>query len=248
MLIACLECLTSDGRIMMLKIMGTDIATDTGRIERPIGIEQPAEIGFFDGRADLYLGKLSRVLDAIDRDSIDSAIGVIADAWLRGKQIITLGNGGSAMTALHMISDWNKSIFNASKRQFRGRSLIDNMALVMSYGNDVSFEDIFVEQLKGIIQPGDLVIALSGSGNSENVIRAISYANQNQATTLGLCGYDGGRLKSVAQHVVWIKANDMQLCEDAHAIFGHIVMQSLCNMSDKSLSLAGDPLCPPCKQ
>ena len=102
------------------------------------------------------------------------------------------------------------------------------MGLVMSYGNDVSFQDIFVEQLKNVFQKGDLVIAISGSGNSENVIRAVRYANENQGVTLGLCGYRGGKLKDLARHVVWADVDDMQLSEDAHAIFGHIVMQKLC--------------------
>jgi D-sedoheptulose 7-phosphate isomerase len=98
----------------------------------------------------------------------------------------------------------------------------------MAYGNDLSFQDIFVEQLKNLLEPGDLVIAISGSGNSENVIRAVRYANANGAVTLGLCGYRGGKLKQLAQHVVWADVDDMQLSEDAHAIFGHIVMQRLC--------------------
>jgi len=159
---------------------------------------------------------------------VDNAVSVIAEAWRAGRQIITLGNGGSSMTALHFVNDWNKSIFMASGKPFRGRSLVDNMGLVMSYGNDVSFQDIFVEQLKNLLQPGDLVIAISGSGNSENVIRAVRYANEHGAVTLGLCGYRGGRLKELAQHVVWADVDDMQLSEDVHAIFGHIVMQRLC--------------------
>jgi len=141
---------------------------------------------------------------------------------------ITLGNGGSSMTALHFINDWNKSVFMATGKPFRGRSLIDNLGLVMAYGNDVSFQDIFAEQLKNLLEAGDLLIALSGSGNSENVIRAVRYANDHGATTLGLCGYSGGRLKEIAQHVVWVNVHDMQLAEDMHAIFGHIVMQRLC--------------------
>lgn len=135
------------------------------------------------------------------------------------------------MTALHFINDWNKSIFMATGRPFRGRSLVDNMGLVMSYGNDVSFQDIFVEQIKNVLQEGDLVIAISGSGNSENVIRAVRYANENGGVTLGLCGYSGGKLKGLAQHVVWANVDDMQLSEDIHAIFGHIVMQRLCGMN-----------------
>ena len=182
----------------------------------------------YSGTTETYLAKLGKLLDTLDRGQIDNAVAVIADAWQAGRQIITLGNGGSSMTALHFINDWNKSIFMSSGKPFRGRTLVDNMGLVMSYGNDVSFQDIFVEQLKNVFQKGDLVIAISGSGNSENVIRAVRYANENQGVTLGLCGYRGGKLKDMAQHVVWADVDDMQLSEDAHAIFGHIVMQKLC--------------------
>jgi D-sedoheptulose 7-phosphate isomerase len=182
----------------------------------------------YAGTAQAYLSKLTRLLGALDRQQVDNAIGVIADAWQAGRQIITLGNGGSSMTALHFINDWNKSIFMATGKPFRGRTLVDNMGLVMAYGNDLSFQDIFVEQLKNVFCSGDLVIAISGSGNSENVIRAVRYANDNQGVTLGLCGYRGGKLKELAHHTVWAEVDDMQLCEDAHAIFGHIVMQKLC--------------------
>ena len=182
----------------------------------------------YAGATEHYFGKLGQLLDVMDRDQLDNGIAVIDDAWKRGAQIITLGNGGSSMTALHFITDWNKSVYMSSQRPFRGRTLVDNMGLLMAYGNDISFQDLFAEQLKNILQPGDLVIAISGSGNSENVIRAVDYANENGAVTLGLCGYSGGRLKEKAQHVIWANVNDMQLCEDVHAIFGHIVMQKLC--------------------
>ena len=182
----------------------------------------------YAGTAQDYISRLSAVLAALDRAQVDNAVNVIAEAWRAGRQVITLGNGGSSMRALHFVNDWNKSIFMASGKPFRGRSLVDNMGLVMSYGNDVSFQDIFVEQLKNLLQAGDLVIAISGSGNSENVIRAVRYANEHGAVTLGLCGYRGGKLKELAQHVVWADVDDMQLSEDVHAIFGHIVMQRLC--------------------
>jgi D-sedoheptulose 7-phosphate isomerase len=190
--------------------------------------DDAASIAHLAGAADAYLSKLQIFLARIDRPAMDAAIGVIEAAWKRGSQVITLGNGGSSMTALHFVTDWNKSIYMSSGRPFRGRTLVDNMGLLMAYANDTSFQDVFVEQLKNILQPNDLVIAISGSGNSENVIRAVDYANDHGAITLGLCGYDGGRLKAQAQHVVWADVNDMQLCEDVHAIFGHIVMQKLC--------------------
>jgi D-sedoheptulose 7-phosphate isomerase len=184
----------------------------------------------FQGASEHYLTRLSGVLAALDRSAIDNGVEVIHAAWQRGAQIITLGNGGSAMTALHFCTDWSKMIPMATGRAFLGRSLVDNMGLVMAYGNDVSFNDVFSEQLKNILRPGDLVVAISGSGNSENVIRAVDHANAHGAETLGLCGFSGGRLREKARHSVWVQSNDMQICEDAHAIFGHIVMQKLCGL------------------
>ena len=129
-------------------------------------------------------------------------------------------------TALHYRLEQEHLL--ASGVQFRGRTLVDNVGLQTAYANDISFQDLFVEQLKNIAATGDLVIAISGSGNSENVIRAVNYANEIGCETLGLCGYSGGKLKTIAKHVVHVNVNDMQLCEDVHALFGHIVMQALC--------------------
>jgi D-sedoheptulose 7-phosphate isomerase len=176
-----------------------------------------------------YVEKLKIVLDSLDTTDIESAIDLIYSKWREGKQIITLGNGGSSMTALHFITDWNKSIFMSSGIPFRGRTLVDNMGIIMAYGNDLSFNDVFSEQLKNVMQPGDLVIAISGSGNSENVIRAVEYANNNGGITLGLSGFSGGKLKNLVHHSIWVNVNDMQLSEDVHSIFGHMVMQKLCN-------------------
>jgi D-sedoheptulose 7-phosphate isomerase len=179
-----------------------------------------------------YLSRLSHVISRLDVCQIDNAIGLIEEAWKAGRQIICLGNGGSALTALHYITDWNKSLFLSIGVPFRGRTLCDNIGLMMAYSNDISYEDVFVEQLKDVMMKEDLVIGISGSGNSENVIRAIKYANDNDAVTLGICGYDGGRLKAMAQHHVWANVSDMQLSEDVHGIFGHIVMQTLCGYLD----------------
>ena len=179
-----------------------------------------------------YLSKLISLLAEVNVTELDKGVEIVKAAWERGSQIITLGNGGSSMTALHYITDWNKSIYLKTGKPFYGRTLIDNIGLLMAYGNDISFEDIFIEQLKNILKPNDLVIAISGSGNSENVVRAVEYANMQGAQTLGLCGYSGGKLKEISQNKIWIKKDDMQLCEDLHAIFGHIVMQTLCGYRD----------------
>lgn len=177
-----------------------------------------------------YFQKLTHLLSELDLESIDRALALVGDTWRKGKQVITLGNGGSSLTALHFINDWNKSISMHSTLPFRGRCLVDNIGLVMAYANDISFQDVFVEQLKNILAPGDLVVAISGSGNSENVLRAVKYANDNSGVTLALCGFDGGKLKDLAQYHVWTHTMDMQLCEDFHFIFGHLVMQGLCGL------------------
>lgn len=175
-----------------------------------------------------YLRLLQTCLDALDRDALDHGVDLVRTAWQEGRQVITLGNGGSAMTALHFITDWSKMVHLATGKPFRGRSLLDNMGLITAYANDISFDDVFAAQLRNIAVPGDLVIAISGSGNSENIIRAVDAANDIACVTLGLCGFTGGRLKASAQHAVWVNSQDMQLCEDAHAIFGHMVMKALC--------------------
>lgn len=188
---------------------------------------------FAAGASARYLSRLQAVISATDTAAFDAGIAEIHAAWMRGAQIITLGNGGSAMTALHFVTDWAKMVYLKHGRPFRGRSLVDNMGLITAYSNDISYADVFSEQLKNIMQPGDLLVAISGSGNSENVIRAVDYANQNGGRTLGLSGFGGGRLKEKAQTSLWVNVNDMQLVEDMHAIFGHIVMQNLCADLDK---------------
>ncbi|OGT38055.1 MAG: hypothetical protein A3F11_02850 [Gammaproteobacteria bacterium RIFCSPHIGHO2_12_FULL_37_14] len=175
-----------------------------------------------------YYKKLIAILQQMNLSPIDDAVNLIRKAWQEKKQIICFGNGGSALTAQHFINDWNKSIFLSSGRSFRGRCLTENVGLITAYANDLSYQDIFVEQLKNILEPGDLVIGISGSGNSENVLRAITYANEQSNVTIGLCGFNGGRVKQIAQHVVWAPIDDMQVTEDIHFTFGHLVMQALC--------------------
>ena len=178
--------------------------------------------------ATTYLNTLSHHLARLDCEAIDRGVALIRDAWLGGRQVITLGNGGSALTALHFITDWSKMIPIATGKPFRGRSLLDNIGLITAYGNDIAFDDIFAEQVRNLASEGDLVLAISGSGNSENVIRAVELANRMGCITLGLCGFEGGRLRQAAQHVIWADVPDMQFSEDIHAIFGHIVMKALC--------------------
>jgi len=187
----------------------------------------PAEAG----KARSYLTRLSQTIDALDTEAFDRAIGLIRTAWQNDKQIIVFGNGGSALTAQHYVTDWNNAIYLKTGRPFRGVCLAENMGLITAYANDISYNDVFLGQLKPVLSKGDLVIGISGSGNSENVLRPIRYANENGGITLGICGYDGGKLKQIAQHAICADVHDMQLSEDVHLIFGHMTMQTLCGQN-----------------
>ena len=186
-------------------------------------VHEEAATGF----ASSYLLKVAVCLGRIDPAAIDVAISAIHRTWVRGGEILTFGNGGSAITAQHFITDWNKGVFAATGRSFRGRTLVDNVGIMTALSNDSSYDDVFVEQLRNLARPKDLVVAISGSGNSENVIRAVAYANAIGCETIGLCGYSGGRLKDMVRYPVWVPMDDMQVIEDVHAMFGHIAMQAL---------------------
>ena len=176
----------------------------------------------------LYIERHISAASRLNVAEIDKGVELISDALENNKQIFTMGNGGSAATASHYIADWNKGISYQKEKRLRCICLNDNIPTMMAYSNDVSYESVFVEQLKNFMQEGDLVIGISGSGNSMNVINAIEYANENKGVTLGICGYSGGKLKQIAKHSIWVNINDMQIVEDLHLTFGHIVMQSLC--------------------
>ena len=162
-----------------------------------------------------------------------AGVDLIKQKFEDGKKIITCGNGGSAYTASHYITDWNKMINLATGKKFRGISLCDNIGLITAYGNDVSYDEVFAGQLKAIMDEGDLLVAISGSGNSPNVVKAVEYANSIGGATLAIVGYDGGKVKELSKSAVWVESFDMQLCEDVHLMFGHLVMKTLCGSSIK---------------
>ena len=138
-----------------------------------------------------------------------------------------MGNGGSGATASHFVCDFNKGISEKLDSKYRFICLNDNIPTMLAYANDVSYNSIFVEQLKNLATEGDLVIGISGSGNSNNVISAIEYANAQGCKTFGLVGYDGGMLKKIAQNCIHIKINNMQIVEDIHMIIDHLLYSVL---------------------
>lgn len=178
-----------------------------------------------------YLSAHIKLSSMIDANQIQNAIDLIKHQVELGKKIITCGNGGSANTASHYITDWNKMVNIATHKRFYGICLNDNIGLVTAFANDLSYEDVFSGQLKAIMEPGDLLIAISGSGKSKNILKAIQYANEISGKSLGILGYDGGEAIKIVQQCVHIPSFDMQLCEDFHLMFGHMVMKQLANCS-----------------
>ena len=166
------------------------------------------------------------LINDVDVLEISRAIEVIESTFLSEKKIITCGNGGSAMAASHYITDWNKSI-GGLRRKFLGLSLVDNVGLITAIANDINYEEIFSTQLHSILERDDLLILISWSGNSKNLLRAAEYANKNGARTLGIIGYGGGKLKDLCGDSIILPSYDMQICEDFHLMFGHMVMRTL---------------------
>ena len=185
-----------------------------------------------------YLSAHARLAARLDHRAFEEGVATVAAAFAAGRQVITCGNGGSALAASHYITDWNKMVNLATGRKFRGVSLCDNIGIITAFANDVSYDEVFAGQLKAILEPGDLVIAISGSGNSPSVVKAVEYANSTGAVTLAVVGYDGGRLKQIARQSVWVPSFDMQLCEDVHLMFAHMVMKALCGTGIEGQSVS----------
>jgi len=185
------------------------------------------EIKNFAGK---YLIELVDLINSIDLHEIENFINELEEAYKNDKNIFVMGNGGSASTASHFACDINKGVSLKLNKRFKVISLNDNIPIMLAYANDISYDSIFEEQLKNYIKKDDLVVGISGSGNSKNVLMAIEYANAIGARTFGITGYDGGKLKKIAEKSIVIRSNDMQKIEDCHMILVHLTMQYL---SDK---------------
>lgn len=175
-----------------------------------------------------YFSKLKNTVDKVSIEDLNTLINVLVESKEAGNTIFTMGNGGSSATASHFVCDFNKGVSLGTEKKFKFICLNDNIPSLMAYGNDLSFEEIFVQQLKNYFQKSDVVIGISGSGNSMNVVKALEYANANGGITVGLTGYDGGKIKKLATHNVNIPVDDMQISEDLHIILNHCMMQILC--------------------
>lgn len=171
-----------------------------------------------------YIDLEKEVLSSLDIAAVNQAINLIMEAYEAKKQIYIFGNGGSAATASHYQNDFNKGISEYVEKKFRFVCLNNNMATVMAIANDIGFAEVFRFQLVNRLEDGDLVIAISGSGNSENVIRAVEYAKQQGNRVIGLCGYDGGKLKGLSDVALHVAVDSMQVTEDVHMVLDHLMM------------------------
>lgn len=174
-----------------------------------------------------YLGALKAEIDRLPVGDIGAVVQALRQAYEEDRAIFVMGNGGSAATASHMVVDLNKGACLNAGKKFRVLCLNDSIPSVTAIGNDLGYERVFVEPLKNFARPGDVVIAISGSGNSPNVLRAIEYANETGCVTIGLCGFDGGRLHQLVRHSILAAVHDMQLVEDLHMVMVHIFLRLL---------------------
>ena len=173
-----------------------------------------------------YIGQLKQTLDGLPLTQINEIKDILLDAYSKNKRIFIIGNGGSAATASHFACDLSKgtTIGNPDmKKRFKVIALTDNIPLLTAWGNDADYSQIFVEQLKNLLDKDDVVIAISGSGNSENILKAVEYANEKGALTIGLTGFAGGKLKDIAHKCLIVSSDSMERIEDIHLILEHLI-------------------------
>jgi D-sedoheptulose 7-phosphate isomerase len=176
---------------------------------------------------DTYLAQLARTLEAIPRRALEDVAQALWQTYERDGTIIVCGNGGSAATASHFACDLAKWTINTSRRRLRALALTDNVPLMTAWSNDRSYEAVFLEQLITHYRPGDLLFAISGSGNSPNVLQAVQWANQSGAPTVGLSGFDGGQLARLVRCSLHVDNRVMPQVEDAHSAICHALAVEL---------------------
>lgn len=174
-----------------------------------------------------YTNDLSALLKAIDLDAVERVGLVIWRAYRDGRTVFIIGNGGSAATASHFACDLAKGATVPGKRRVRVVSLTDNVALMTAIGNDIGYEELFTEQVANLAEKGDLLIAISASGNSPNILHTLRWAKENDVVTVAVLGFDGGEAAKIAEHFVVAESRNYGLVEDFHLIFEHAMSQWL---------------------
>ena len=171
-----------------------------------------------------YLEHEIDTLKALDVNEINAALNLLLETFEGGNTVFVFGNGGSSATASHFQNDFNKGVSEHTEKKFNFQCLNDNVATVMAVANDIGFEEVFRFQLIGHMRPGDVALAISGSGNSKNVLNAVEYAKSQGAKVIGLTGFGGGKLKELSDVSLHVPVNSMQITEDIHMVFDHLMM------------------------
>lgn len=180
-----------------------------------------------------YLARLHTELDRVSQPELIQWADLVYQAWEKGKFVFIIGNGGSGTTASHMAEDLGKSslrpadLNDESKKRLKVLSLTDNNGWIMAVGNDLAYDQIFVQQLMNYGGKGDLLLAISGSGNSPNILKAVDWANRHGLVTFGLTGYGGGKLKQMQQHGLHVPLDDMGMVESIHLCLFHWVLNDV---------------------
>lgn len=177
-----------------------------------------------------YLAQVADVLGKLPVEALERMIHRLEEARSRRQQVFICGNGGSAATAIHFASDLAKGVLAVNKPPIRAESLCDNIALLTAWANDVSYDEIFAQRMAPWVKAGDVLIAISGSGNSQNVLRAVDLARTVGATTIGLTGFEGGKLKGMVDISITVPCDSMEQTEDIHLLLCHLITTCLRNI------------------
>ena len=184
-----------------------------------------------------YIELLKSTLDQLESEQVEKAIQAFLRVYEDAGTIYIFGNGGSGASASHATGDFLKGASYGLDKRFKVICLNDNIPALMAIANDSSWDNIFIEQLKNFIGPKDLVIGISGSGNSKNVVAAMEYAKSQKVQTIAFCGYRGGKIKEIADISIHSKAMDMEIAEDVHMIVFNIIKKEMIARLHKSASM-----------
>ena len=177
-----------------------------------------------------YIDRLEQGLRAIDPAAIGEVVKVLERARVEERTLFIIGNGGSAATASHMANDLQKLASQGKSPAYRAIALTDNVPLLTAWGNDEDYSAVFVRQLEALARGGDLLIAITGSGNSKNIVRAMEWAKKATLETIALLGFDGGKARSIADHVLLFAEDHYGRIEDAHMILEHMIANYLADL------------------
>jgi len=174
-----------------------------------------------------YQGALSEVLPELDQPALHDTLNALSAAHDKDTRVWVMGNGGSALAAQHCETDWSKSVWEATGKALHVRALVNNIGNVTAYGNDLGYDDVFANQLAALGAPGEIALLISGSGNSPNILRAAEKAKTLGMTTISMSGFGGGKVAALVDTPIVISVQDMQIIEDLHVVFCHLVMKHL---------------------